>query len=697
MQIDLNHAASLLAGTLGDAIQGQLVVGADRRILAFNPAFETQFSPALNPLKTGANYDAALDAWAAASPQPAGTLEGLKQGQTTTAPFELEISLLHLGKPRWLLMHHQPMPGQSFVRTFIDVTAYKLTGAELQEREKRFLALSTMSSDWFWLQDANYRFTQFSGAFAFDFTPPANTVGKTRWELNIQLTPDQWAEHRAVLDARQPFRNFEYAITDDNGETRWYSINGEPLFDEHQIFVGYHGTGRNISDRKTIETEVAYIAYHDSLTGLANRLLLLDRMKQQLATCTRNGGHGALFLLDLDNFKTLNDTQGHDKGDLLLQQVAQRLLACVREIDTVARLGGDEFVVMLNGLSEHRNVAAAQAGNVGAKILEMLTQPYQLEQHSVRSTPSIGVTLFGSADNVEQELLKQADLAMYQAKASGRNTLRFFNPAMEAHVKASAALEVDLRDAVQQEQFILHYQAQVHGQSRVTGAEALVRWIHPQRGIVSPADFIPLAEDTGLILPLGLWVLKAACLQLSDWAKRPEACHLTLSVNISALQLKQLDFVEQVLALLNQTGANPGRLKLELTESLLVSDVDTTISKMKELQANGVGFSLDDFGTGFSSLSNLKRLPLDQLKIDQSFVRDILVDPDDAAIAKMVIALADSLGLMVIAEGVEQEAQRVFLADQGCHAYQGYLFSRPLALREFEALLLPSRGHVNGP
>jgi predicted signal transduction protein with EAL and GGDEF domain len=355
----------------------------------------------------------------------------------------------------------------------------------------------------------------------------------------------------------------------------------------------------------------------------------------------------------------------------------------------VARLGGDEFVVMLSDLSENEVEAATQAEMVGGKILDSLNQSYQLGRHLHRSTPSIGVTLFGSDthENLE-EPLKRADLAMYQAKAAGRNTLRFFDPQMQAVVLARAALEVDLREALEQQQFVLHYQVQVMGDpQRVTGVEALVRWAHPQRGLVSPAEFIPLAEETGAILPLGQMVLEIACAQLANWAGRAELAQLTIAVNVSARQFHQDDFVQRVQAVLHLSGANPHRLKLELTESVLVANVEQTIDKMNALKTLGVGFSLDDFGTGYSSLSYLKRLPLDQLKIDQGFVRDILTDGNDAAIARMVIVLAESLGLAVIAEGVETAAQRDFLASQGCNAYQGFLFARPLPVDEFEQYL----------
>jgi EAL domain-containing protein (putative c-di-GMP-specific phosphodiesterase class I) len=342
---------------------------------------------------------------------------------------------------------------------------------------------------------------------------------------------------------------------------------------------------------------------------------------------------------------------------------------------------------MLEGLSENAVEAATQAEILGEKILADLNRPYQLNGFENHSTPSIGVTLLCGHRHAIEELLKQADLAMYQAKTAGRNTLRFFDPKMQAVVADRASLEVELRAAVRQRQFILYYQAQVVGNGHLTGAEALVRWQHPQRGLMSPAHFIPLAEETGLILPLGLWVLETACAQLAKWADQPNTAHFTLAVNISANQLHQADFVDQVLGVLSKTGANPRKLKLELTESLLVSDVESSIAKMAALKAHGVGFSMDDFGTGYSSLTYLKRLPLDQLKIDQSFVRDILTENNDAAIAKMILALAESLGLKVIAEGVEIETQKDFLAHLGCLAYQGFLFGHPLPLDEFEAFI----------
>jgi diguanylate cyclase (GGDEF)-like protein len=440
-------------------------------------------------------------------------------------------------------------------------------------------------------------------------------------------------------------------------------------------------------ERKTVKAKIRNLAFFDQLTGLPNRTLLLDRLHQVVAISNRSGNYGALLFIDLDNFKTLNDTLGHDVGDLLLKQVAQRLATSVRELDTVARLGGDEFVIVLAELMAADGDVAMRIGKISEKIRAALAHPYKLGEIPYYSTASIGATAFLGDAVTNDSLMKQADLAMYKAKESGRNAWRFFDPTMEQALKEQAALEDDLRRAIDEKQLVLHYQAQIVGELRVAGAEVLVRWKHPERGLVMPSEFISLAEKTGLILPLGHWVLQTACIQLARWASQPEMANLTLAVNVSAHQFRQTDFVEQVLTVLEDTGANPKRLKLELTESMLVHNVQEIIEKMSALKVKGVGFSLDDFGTGYSSLSYLKRLPLDQLKIDQSFVRDILIDTNDAAIAKLVIVLAESMGLMVIAEGVEIESQRNLLARMGCHAYQGYLFSRPVPLEAFEAFI----------
>ena len=440
----------------------------------------------------------------------------------------------------------------------------------------------------------------------------------------------------------------------------------------------------DISGRKAAEDEARYLAFYDALTQLPNRRLLVDRLQQVLVNGARSGLTTAVLFVDLDNFKTLNDTRGHEVGDLLLKDVAQRLRSCVREQDTVARLGGDEFVVVLQNLSSDAPEAAAQARTLGELILAQLRQPYELAGHEHHFTASIGVTLLNHQRDSVDEVLKQADMAMYRAKDDGRNTLRFFDPDMQQAVNRRALLETELHNGLRRAQFLLLYQPQVDSQGRMTGAEALVRWQHPVQGMVPPSEFIPLAEESGLILPLGQWVMETALRQQARWQQDPLFAHLSLAINVSARQFLQDDFVAQVLALVQQTGANPAQIKLELTESLLLANVDSVIATMRALKAHGLGFSLDDFGTGYSSLSYLKRLPLDQIKIDQGFVRDVLLDASDAAIARSIIALAGSLGLSVIAEGVETTAHHQFLLAHGCQAFQGYLFGRPLTLEDFE-------------
>ncbi len=559
----------------------------------------------------------------------------------------------------------------------------EITRAELQQAQ----AVAKVGS---WVYDLRSDVIRLSDETCRIFGLPPGTTGNYATYLSRTYIPDQAALTEAWRDALQG-ASFDHEHRIRVGEAiRWVRQKAEFRRTPDGQVQSAVGIAQDITERKQAEEQITSLAFFDPLTNLPNRRLLMDRLKQSLAACLRHQHMGALLFIDLDNFKTLNDMHGHDMGDRLLQQVATRLSANVREGDTVARLGGDEFVVMLDDLSGSAVEAVTQAELGAKKIMEALDQDYVLGAHVFKSTPSIGVTLFGDRpENVEQPL-KRADLAMYQAKAAGRNTIRFFDPQMQAVLEARASLEQGLREALAGQQFLLHYQPQVMGDAQVIGAEALLRWQHPQRGLVSPAEFIPLAEETGLILPLGQWVLETACTQLTRWSEQPGLADLTLSVNVSARQFQQADFVDLVLGVLARTGARASRLRLELTESLLVSNFDDVIAKMNALQGHGVGFALDDFGTGYSSLAYLKRMPLDQLKIDQGFVRDILVDPNDAAIARMVIVLADSLGLRVMAEGVETQAQKEFLAAQGCHAYQGYLFSRPLPIAAFEAFLRQS-------
>ena len=464
-----------------------------------------------------------------------------------------------------------------------------------------------------------------------------------------------------------------------------YDIIKMPVHDAQGMATGVIGIARDVTDRKRAEHEVERLAFYDSLTALPNRRLLVNRLQAVLDEAGTLRQYGAVLFIDIDHFKNLNDTLGHVVGDQLLQQVASRLLERAAPGRSTARFGGDEFVVVCENLGADLVPAVTEAERIAADLLEQLRMPFAIGDRQHHASGSIGVAIFGGEQMLPpDELLKRADLAVHQAKAAGRNTVRFFDPAMQARLKARSVMEVDLRAGLGREELRLHYQPVVDANRRVLGAEALVRWCHPLRGMVPPLEFIDLAEETGLILPLGEWVLRTACRQLVLWSRRAVTRNLDIAVNVSARQFRHPDFIDQVEAVLQETGANASRLKFELTESLLFHDVEDILGKMARLRQRGVGFSLDDFGTGYSSLGYLKSLPLDQLKIDQSFVREVLSDPSDAAIVRTTLTLALSLGLDVIAEGVETEGQFDFLRRHGCSSFQGYLFGRPLPIAEME-------------
>jgi diguanylate cyclase (GGDEF)-like protein/PAS domain S-box-containing protein len=497
---------------------------------------------------------------------------------------------------------------------------------------------------------------------------------------NAELKRIQRAFHHA-----RPLKT-ELIYYKKNGDPFWMDLDIVPVDYQNRGLTHWVAVGRDITARKAADEQIKHLAFYDPLTQLPNRQLLTNRLDALLSPKNEPKGVGALMFIDLDHFKVLNDTLGHSRGDMMLQQAALRLQGCVRRSDTVARLGGDEFVVMLEELSADPETALQKTRVVAQKILATLSVPYDLNGHKYHGTCSIGITQVGVLSQGIGDALKQADLAMYQAKAAGRNTMCFFDPEMQIAVTANAALTTDLRQAFYEHEFVLHYQPQVGRDGQMIGVEALLRWQRPDR-LVMPDDFITQAEQSGLILPLGQWVLETACTQLVNWARRPETEKLSIAINVSVRQFCHPEFVDLVMALIRRSGIRASRLKLELTESLLAVDIEVTIAKMGMLKDAGVRLSIDDFGTGYSALSYLKKLPLDQLKICRTFVKDVLTNPNDAAIARTIIGLAQSLGLDLVAEGVETQAQRDFLMRHGCDSYQGHLFCKALPIKELDAFI----------
>lgn len=473
----------------------------------------------------------------------------------------------------------------------------------------------------------------------------------------------------------------------DGLEIGTVQITCAPSKDSTGKIIGGIAIIQDVSERKASEAKINNLAYYDPLTGLPNRRLLMDRLTQALERTSRTRKTGAIIFIDLDNFKVLNDTMGHNIGDLLLTQVSQRLISRVRARDTVARLGGDEFIIMLEDLSSDPIEASAEVTLIISDILEKVNEPYLFDKLEYQSTMSVGIAMFGEDKTSSGDVLKQADIAMYQAKRGGRNAYRFFDTNMLNSVVERAELESDLRKAIAYNEFVLHYQVQVSNDGSVIGAEALIRWNHPEKGMIPPYSFIPVAEESGLIVPIGYWVISQACKQLRQWSTSDDTNRLTISVNVSPRQFKSKGFVSRIEGLMTNYGIDPSLLKLEITEGVLIEPVESTIETMLELNKLGLNISLDDFGTGYSSLQYLKKLPLYQLKIDKSFVRDITYDPADEAIIQTIIAMSDALDLQVIAEGVETADQRRMLGLKGCNAYQGYLFGKPCPIEEFENTL----------
>jgi len=597
---------------------------------------------------------------------------------------------------KWALATYLPFrfEGQEAVLGwFYDVTTLKQTEQALLQSELRFRQMfENHASPMLLIEpedgrvvNANLAAAAFYG-YAIEQMQDMNIA-----QINDETSGEVILSRQSALKEKRNYFVFPHRLA--SGEVRTVEVYSSPVEVDGRLLL--FSIIHDITERRQLEAQMHDLAFYDPLTKLPNRRLLLDRLDKALISCARNRRHAALMFLDLDHFKVLNDLHGHDMGDQLLVEVASRIRGCIRDQDSAARFGGDEFLVMLEGLAEQVGEAVTQADAVAEKVRAALAEPYLLKRDEEYIThhcsSSIGVTVF--LDRVEslEQLLKWTDMAMYHAKDAGRNMIRFFDPAMQTSIETRAALESDLHTALEQRQFKLFYQVQVDTQGRPHGAEVLVRWLHPQRGLVSPAQFIPLAEDTGLIVPIGEWVLDTACAQIASWQAQSYPEYLVIAVNVSSKQFRQADFVAQVQDALARHDIPPALLKLELTESLVLDNVDDTIVKMNALKAFGVSFSMDDFGTGYSSLSYLKRLPLDQIKIDQSFVRDITTVKTDMLMVKTILDLGKNFDMDVIAEGVETPLQREMLQASGCTRFQGYLFSKPVPVEEFEAWILQNR------
>ncbi len=605
------------------------------------------------------------------------------------SPQIIEYAMPTLGGDKVFECRAQRLDGVLGDKRAVVLLARDVTERAQLEMERRIAAIAFESSQGMIITDASTRILRVNQAFSLITGYAAEEViGQPTRMLSSGLQGAEFYQGMWQSINQQGFWEGEIWNRRKSGEVfpEWLTISA--VRDGGGRVVNYLAALTDISERKAAEDKIRRLAFFDPLTGLPNRRLLQDRLQQALADSQRSAEYGALMFLDLDNFKNINDVHGHQAGDQVLREAAERLKACVRGSDTVARLGGDEFVIMLEHLDLSSEESASQVEQIGLKILADLDRPYVLGELSLRSSASIGMVLFNDASDSVDELMKRADLSMYEAKTAGKNTLRFFDPQMQRSVSERLRLEESIRLGLQRNEFCFYIHPQYAEETGLLGGEVLVRWQHPQRGLLAPAAFIPLAERSGLVEELDFCMLRQACAQLARWAQQPALAGLSLAVNLSARLLYQDDFIRALKELLDSSGANPQRLKLELTESLLLNDMTEASARMTQLQALGIRFSIDDFGTGYSSMAYLQQLPLDQLKIDQSFVQGLPDAANSLAIVRAICALASSLNLEVIAEGVESEVQRQALLANGCRHYQGYLFGRPLPLAEFEALAL---------
>ncbi len=564
-----------------------------------------------------------------------------------------------------------------------DVTERRKMDKALRESEARFRAMTNLSADWYWEQDAEHRLIRVESRSSETEQTPNPMLGRRLWESTLQVQlPGGWPEFQHFLDKRKLFRDVVMSRVSSDNRPYYISLSGEPIFDANGDFTGYRGVSREITEQKVAEENIYYMARHDSLTGLPNRLMFSSSLDITLSTAKRYGRGFAVMFIDLDRFKFINDTLGHEAGDTLLKEIAHRFRQVLRASDVVARLGGDEFVVLVQEANDREH-----ATSVARKLLSTAIRPIMLVSQECRVTASIGIAMYPQDGEDEQTLMKNADSAMYFAKEEGKNNFQFYASEINSLSLEKLALESNLRHAMARDEFSLHYQAKVDLRSGgITGVEALLRWHNPELGSVPPGKFIPIAEDTGLIVPIGRWVLKTACEQNIAW-QRQGLPPINMAVNLSVRQFADEKLLEDIAAILQETGMAPELLELEITEGMIIHNVERAIRLLTAIKQMGVRLAIDDFGTGYSSLGQLKNFPIDTLKVDRSFIRDLATDSEDKAITSAIIAMGKTLSLTVVAEGVETSEQQAFLRDQACDEMQGYYFSKPIAPDDFAALL----------
>jgi diguanylate cyclase (GGDEF)-like protein len=564
-----------------------------------------------------------------------------------------------------------------------DVTERRKTERALRDSEERFRALTALSSDWYWEQDAQFRFILMESRHMNKNAIQESMLGRRSWECGYELqSAGGWEAHQALLDAHQPFRDVIMYRKLPDQQPLYISVSGEPIFNDRGECTGYRGVSREITDQKVAEERIHHLATHDSLTGLPNRAMFSQMLNHAIAGAQRYHRKFAVLFIDLDRFKTINDTLGHEAGDKLLQEISQRFREQLRASDVLARLGGDEFVILLQEMQDERHAAA-----VARKILAAAIRPVMLAAQECRVTASIGISMYPAHGEDEQSLMKNADIAMYFAKEEGKNNFQFYSKGITSQSVERLAVEANLRGALEKNELALHYQAKLDLKTgAINGVEALLRWNSPALGAIPPAQFIPIAEETGLIVAIGKWVLKTACAQNVAWQKQglPPIC---MAVNLSVRQFADDYLLDDLAAILKSTGMAPQQLELEVTEGMVINNPGRAIRILTAIKKMGVRLAIDDFGTGYSSLGQLKHFPIDTLKVDRSFIRDIATDPGDKAITEAIIAMGKTLSLTVVAEGVETREQEAYLREHACDEMQGYYFSRPIAADEFAALL----------